>query len=243
MSMSSELSPSDVALISGRNGQSDGAFGGNGAWWIVILFLFVFCGWGGWGRSFGGGGNSGAGVMDGYVLTSDFATVERKLDTIQAGICDSTYALNNTMVNGFANAELSRANGQQALMQQLYNMSLTNQQCCCETQRQMERGFADTNYNLATQACDTRNTIQNAARDITDNQNANARAILDALTQQRIEAKNERIHEQEQQITALQLAASQATQNAYLINQLRPCPVPAYTVPNPFCCNPNPCPC
>lgn len=46
-----------------------GGFGGDGAWWIIILFLFVFCGWGGngWGNN---GGNSG-GVVDGYVLTSD----------------------------------------------------------------------------------------------------------------------------------------------------------------------------
>ena len=52
-----------------------GGFGGDGAWWIIILFLFVFCGWGGngWGNN---AGNSG-GVVDGYVLTSDFANVER----------------------------------------------------------------------------------------------------------------------------------------------------------------------
>lgn len=48
MSMTSELSASDVALLSGRNSNQngDGFFGGNGAYWIIILFLFVFCGWG-----------------------------------------------------------------------------------------------------------------------------------------------------------------------------------------------------
>lgn len=105
--------------------------------------------------------------------------------------------------------------------------------CCCKTQTAIQ----GVNYNLATQACDTRNTIQNGVRDILDNANANARAVIDALTAQRIEAKDEKIAAQNQQIFGLQLAASQAAQNQYLVNTIRPCPVPAYTVANPFCCN------
>lgn len=64
--------------------------------------------------------------------------------------------------------------------------------------------------------------------------NANARAILDAMTAQRIEAKDAKIAEQNQQIFAAQLAASQAAQNSYLLNQLRPLPVPAYQSCNPW---------
>ena len=109
--------------------------------------------------------------------------------------------------------------------------------CCCQTQRQVERGFADTNYNLAAQACDTRNTIQTSTRDLIENQNSNARAILDKLTAQELAAKDAQIQAQNQQIFGLQLAASQQAQNNYLVNQLRPCPIPAYNVPNPFCCN------
>lgn len=31
-----------------NGGGSNGMFGdNNGAWWIIILFLFIFCGWGG----------------------------------------------------------------------------------------------------------------------------------------------------------------------------------------------------
>lgn len=56
-------------------------------------------------------------------------------------------------------------------------------------------------------------------------------ARIDALERSR---KDEKIAEQAQQINALQLAASQANQNQYLINQLRPCPVPAYITCNPF---------
>mgnify|MGYP000124358763 FL=1 len=76
--------------------------GGMGMWgdnwiWIIVLFLF------GWGRNgWGGNGNSSGGVMDGYILTSDFANIERKLDAVNNGICDSTFALNNAITGGFA---------------------------------------------------------------------------------------------------------------------------------------------
>ena len=225
-----------------------GGFGGDGAWWIIILFLFVFCGWGGnWGN--GGMGGNGAGVVDGYVLTSDFANIERKLDGVNNGICDGFYAMNTGMLNGFAGvtqtvtsgfsqAELSRCNQQAALMQQLNNMAMQSANCCCET-REAIQGI---NYNLATQACDTRNTIQTGTRDLIDNQNANARAILDAINAQAVAAKDAKIAEQSQTIFGLQLAASQSAQNAYLIGALRPTPIPAYQAQNPYCCY-QPCGC
>lgn len=206
--------------------------GGMGMWgdswiWIIVLFLF------GWGRNGFGNGNGG-GVMDGYVLTSDFASVERKLDSIANGICDSTFALNNAITGGFAtttqaintgfgNAELSRSNQQAALMQQLNAMQMQNQECCCENRA----AIAQVRYDMATQACDTRNTVNTAARDIIDNQNQNSRAILDFLTQSKmrdLESANQE----------LRLAASQAAQNNYLISQLRPCPTPAYITCNPW---------
>lgn len=146
-----EMTPADIAAVTGRN--NDGIFGGDGSMFIIILFLFAFLGWGG-----NGFAQQGGGAADGYILASDFAQVDNKLDRIGNGICDSTFALNNAINNSFSTAELSRCNAQAALMAQLNAMALNDQKCCCETQRQIERGFADTNYNLATQSCDTRNT-------------------------------------------------------------------------------------
>lgn len=235
--MTENYTLSDISTALGGN-RNNGMFGGDGAWWIIILLLF---GWGGRGYGGGFGGMGGCGspcaTQADVRAAVDQQTLISKLDNQTYGLADSTYALNNAITGGFANAELSRCNQQAALMGQLYAMSADQAKCCCETQRGIERGFADTNYNIATQACDTRNTIQNTTRDIIDNQNCNARAILDALTAQRIEAKDEKIAAQQQQIFGLQLAASQAAQNNYLIGQLKaPCPIPAYTVPNPNCC-------
>ena len=214
-----------VAPVNSSNGGF--GWGGEGSWFIIILFLFAFLGWGngGWGNN----GNSG-GVVDGYVLTSDFANVERKIDSVNQGLCDGFYqqaqlvnGTNMAMANGFAQAELSRSNQQAALMQQLNAMQMQAANCCCENRA----AIAQVRYDMATQACDTRNTVQNATRDIIDANNQNSRAILDFLTQSKLsdlQTENQN----------LKLAASQAAQNNYLISQLRPCPSPAYITCNPW---------
>nr|DAY49712.1 MAG TPA: hypothetical protein [Caudoviricetes sp.] len=234
MSLSSDGAPMLTMPVAPTNSGGNGGFGwdGNGSWFIIILFLFAFLGWGnnGWGNN---GGNSG-GVVDGYVLSSDFANIERKMDLINGGLCDGFYAANTTLLNGFAGvnqnmnngfqtAELSRANQQAALMQQLNAMQMQAAECCCNTQRSIE----GVRYDMAAQACDTRNTVQNATRDIVENQNANSRAILDFLT-------NSKMRDLESANQELRLAASQSAQNNYLISQLRPCPSPAYITCNPW---------
>ena len=207
-------------------GMMGSGFGGENGWWVILFIILLF----GWGRN--GYGNNNGSVMDGYVLTSDFANVERKIESVNQGLCDGFYqqaqlvnGTNMAMANGFAQAELSRSNQQAALMQQLNAMQMQAADCCCENRA----AIAQVRYDMATQACDTRNTVQNATRDIIDANNQNSRAILDFLTQSKLsdlQAENQ----------GLKLAASQAAQNSYLVSQLRPSPIPAYTVQNPYCC-------
>lgn len=230
MAISSDYSLSDIAAVTNNNDGIFGDNGGNGAWWIIILFLFAFVG-GGWGNGFGGFG--GGGAAEGYVLTSDFAQVDRKLDSLANGICDLGYAQNTTMLNGFANAELSRANGLTTLMQTLNAMSAQNAQCCCD----QKAAIADLKYTTATESCATQRTIENAARDIIESGNANYRALHEEIVQNRIADKDAQIAALTQQVNGLHLAASQAAQNQYLIGQLRPAPIPAYQVANPYAYN------
>lgn len=217
-------------------GNGGGMFGnGNNDWWILLLFLFGWGGRGGW-----GGNGCGCGAQSSCATTADVygavdqQTLISKLDQQTYGLADATFALNNSITGGFASAELSRANQQAALMQQLSGMAADSAACCCQTQRAID----GVNYNIASQTAALQNTLCGNTRDVIENQNNNARAILDALTAQRIEDKNAQIAALNQQVFGYQLAASQANQNAYLINQLKPCPVPAYTVPNPYCCSP-----
>ena len=231
MSLSDGGAPMLTMPVQPTNSGGGFGWGGDGAWLIILFLIFAVFGWGGngWGNN---AGNSG-GVVDGYVLTSDFANVERKIDSVNQGLCDGFYqqaqlvnGTNMAMANGFAQAELSRSNQQAALMQQLNAMQMQAANCCCENRA----AIAQVRYDMAAQACDTRNTVQNATRDIIDNANSNSRAILDFLTQSKLsdlQAENQ----------GLKLAASQAAQNSYLVSQLRPSPIPAYTVQNPYCCN------
>lgn len=229
MSLSDGMPTMTMPVAPANNNGNGFGWGGDGAWWIV-LFL-IFAAFGGWGNGFGfGGGNNGAGVVDGYVLTSDFANIERKIDGVNDGLCNGFYqqaqlvnGTNMAMANGFAQAELSRSNQQAALMQQLNAMQMQNQECCCENRA----AIAQVRYDMATQACDTRNTVNTAARDIIDNQNQNSRAILDFLTQSKLQDLQTANQE-------LRLQASQAAQNNYLISQLRPTPIPSYASCNPW---------
>lgn len=239
----SEMTPADIAAVTGGNRNNGGMFGdGNGAWLIIVLFLFMFCGWGGmgWGGGFGNNGANSPGFQ-GYATRADinegFAIngIDNGIRSIQNGLCDTTYAITNAVNGGFSAAELSRANQQAALMQQLFTMQMQQANCCCETREAIQ----GVNYNLATQACAIQNTLNNNTRDVIDNQNANSRAILDFLTQDKIAtltAENtdlRRAASQDRQ-SAL-LSNEMATHTTQIINALRqPVAVPAYQVPNPY---------
>lgn len=257
----------DIAAATGSNRDGNGMWGGDGAWWIIILFLFAFCGgWGNGGYGFGGfgGGQGSTSVYEGYVLNNDFsvlsnqmsqgfATQERKLDSISNGICSLGYD------------QLAQMNGINTnIMAGVNTLQGAIKDCCCQTQqntkdtqyligsnaaeisRGVERGFADTNYNLATQANGLSTTIANGfcqagfaaqtnTRDIIDSAAANTRAILEKLNKMEVDAKDDKIADLTARLSRADLAASQAAQNTYLINELKPCPHPAYVVPNPYC--------
>jgi hypothetical protein len=253
MNYENSYSLSDIAAATGNNGRnSDGMFGdGNGAWFIILFLIFAVFGWGRNGNGFGGGTGS---VSDNYVLASDFATLqrqidsstatlERKSDTIQQGLCDGFYAMNTGMLNGFSGVQQTLCQGfsgvNQAIATNGYETRLGTQalgsqlaSCCCN----IEKAVQGVNYNMAMNT----NTLQNAmclnTRDLIENQNNGTRAILDALTANRIEDKNAQIQAQQNEINALRLAASQEKQNSFLISQLNPTPVPSYPVANPNCC-------
>ena len=237
------LSASDVALLTGRNGSNDGFGDGNG-WWIIIFLIFAL---GGWGRNgFGGGfGGNGGGIGENYVLATDFATIERKLDSVNSGICDATFALNNTVVNGFSGVQNALCQGFNGLnvayLQGTNSLASQLAACCCDIRQQIadcccttQRGLDAVNYNMAMNTNGIQQTLCNNTRDIIENQNANYRALHDEITAIRIEDKNDRIAQQQNEINALRLKASQEAQNNYLINELKPCPIPAYITCNPY---------
>jgi len=225
----SGLSASDVlALTNDNNG-----INGNGSWiWLLIILFALFGGW--------GNGNNGA--MDNYVLASDFSQLSRQMDSgfdglrqqstsIANGICSLGYdqlarmdALSTTMLQG-----------NNALQAQLA-------ECCCNNRE----AIAGVNYNMATQAngitnainsgfCQTNYNAQTNTRDIVDSQNAGTRAILDKLSQMENNAKDERIAELQTMNSDLRFQASQAAQNSFIQNLVKPPIQPCYVTQNPYC--------
>ena len=218
---------SDIAAVTGNGRNNDGLFGDGNGWWIILLFLFA-----GWGRGFGGfGGGYDGGVpcatQADVRAAVDQQTLISKLDQQTYGLADSTYTLNNALTSGFHGVDNAICTLGYNMQSGFNTLGHEMSDCCCAIERGIERGFADTNYNLASQSCETRRAICDSTRDIIDNNNAGIRSILDFLTQDKIAtltAENQ----------SLKFAASQAAQNAYLVNELRPAPVPAYTVSNPY---------
>ena len=232
--MTDGLSASDVALLQG-NGRNNDGFGDGNGWWIILFFLCMF-GWGGFGgRGFGGYGGGSGSAVDGYVLTSDFANIERKIDGVNTGLCDGFYT-QAQLINGVNTNILTQGNASNVAMLQGFN-GLQSQiaECCCQNRYDALQNANTTNNAIQTGFCQTNFNNSTNTRDIIDSQNAGTRAILDAIQANKVEALNQRIAEQNQQINSLQLAASQSAQNQYLVNQLRPCPTPAYVVANPYC--------
>ena len=263
----SEMTPADIAAVCGNSRGNDGfGFGdGNGAWWIIILLLF---GWGG--RGFGGfGGNGGSGGNGGCTYSPcatqadvraavDQQTLISKLDQQTYGLADSTYALNNTITNGFHgvdNAICTLGYQNQAAVNAL---SAQLAQCCCDTRgaiKDVNIGVERAGWNLSKQisdcCCDVEKmNMQN--RFDAQAYNCNTLQAIDKLGDRIIDyMSNEKLQALRDENQALRLAASQSAQNAFitanqeaqtaeLIRRLgldrQTCPIPAYVVPNPNCC-------
>ena len=231
--MTDGLSASDIALLNGNGRNNGDGFGDGNGWWIILFFLCMF-GWGG--RGFGGFGGFGGGsgsAVDGYVLTSDFANIERKIDGVNTGLCDGFYT-QAQLVNG---VNMNIMQGNNAIQSQLA-------QCCCD----IREGISGINYNLATQACGIGRQIESGFAQTNYNmaaQNSQTLQAIDKVGDRVIDyLANEKMQTLRDENQALRLAASQQAQNNYLIDQLgQKCPIPAYITCNPFAPVQNNCCC
>lgn len=261
------MSPADVAAVMGNNnnGYNDGyGFGGGAWWWIIILFLFGMNG--GWGRGgFGGGYGNGDGVGSEVQRGFDQSAVMNGINglngavtagfgNVQTALCNGFAGVNAGVANGFAQAEIAENGRQMANMNQMFGIQSALQQYCCENRA----ATADLKYTVATEACADRAAVEGALRDVTAQGVANTQALLntinggiqsikDQMCNDKIDAKNERIAELQQQLYMKDLAASQSAQTAQILannaaqtaaleQYLNPAPIPAYVVQNPNCC-------
>lgn len=181
----------------GQGSSNNEMFGGS---WIWIIVIFALLGFGN-----GFGVNSNRGVGENYVLATDFATLERKLDAVNSGLCDGFYAMNTGMLNGFAGVTNAVNTNGYETRSAINDLGYRMQDCCCQTQR----------------------AIDNSTRCIIDSQREGTNAILGFLTNEKISS----LQAQNAQLTA---QLSQAAQTQTLINTLRPTAIPAYLTCSPY---------
>lgn len=191
-----------------------------GSWWVILLFLVLFAG-GGWGA---GNAPIGGEIQSGFN---------------QAAITSGLGDLQNAITSGFAGAEIANNTRQIADMQQMFGIQSALQNCCCENRM----ATADLKYTVATENCADRAALNDGLREVIANQTANTQKILDLMCQDKIDAKNEKILELQNQLNMANLAASQTAQTAQIIanaqagvvaveQYIKPTPIPAYVVPS-----------
>ena len=210
----------DIAAVTGGN--REGGFGGDG-WWVIIILLALFGGFGN--RGFGGAGGADVAPATAGDIQRGFDNqgVTSKLNGLENAFASLGYD-QLAQMNGLNSTVMQTGFGlQQSLDGGFNGVSRQLADCCCENRA----AIAQVRYDMATQACDLGHKIESVGQGIHEELNAI-----------RLEQKNERIAELTQKLGMADLAASQAAQNAYLIAQLRPSPVPSYQVANPYCCTP-----
>lgn len=248
---------SDIAAATGNRNGDD--FFGNGSWWLIILFLFCFNG--GWGGGYGNRGMDGfsqildtnsikTGLADGFYSVNN--SLLNGFSNTNAGIATGFANISNSLCGGFGNVNSTITNSAREIQSQLSgadyrnlentymlsnqmnNIAQNQQLGNFQTNQTLASNHADLSYKLASEACENRRTTSDGIRDIIEAGNSNTKAILDFLTQNKID-------ELTAENAALRNAQSQAEQNAYLVNALGNKPaIPAYIVQNPYTSY-NPC--
>lgn len=233
-----EYSLADIAAVAdgAGGGNRNGAWGGDGAWWIILLIALLggfnggFGGWGGGG--YAGGNELYPWLNQAQLTTQGFADqnaimalngISSGVQNLSTQLCNCCADMQMAVASGFANAETAANARQMANMQQAFNAQLATQQGFNGVQSDLCQGFNGVQGQLAAQTatilsenCADRAALSDGVRDIIANQTAGIQRILDKLCDQELFAERRENDNLRQQLNMQQLAASQAAQNAFI---------------------------
>lgn len=183
-----------TGFLAGQDGDKGDMWGGGGIW--IILILIVLFG----GNMFGGRNGAPAATQADLCQGFNFNNLENGVSRLGQGICDSTYALNTSIMNGFHGVD----------------------NALCSTNRNID----GLRYEMSKGFCD-----------VVQAGHADADRILAYLTQDKIQTL-------QTELQSAQLQLSNGAQTKAIVDQLRPCPIPAYVTCNPWASQPyNGCGC
>lgn len=247
------IDPNLLVALNGKNGNN--GFGGDGSWllWVIFLFfLFPLMGRGGWGNGFGGGNEggcpSGAGLAN--LINNDNGR-----ELLMSAIQGNGQAINNLATNlncsvgqiqqaiNGVSAKVAEVGCQVGLSSQQIinsiqagNCQIANQlaSCCCDVKTAIERqGYEG---RLAT--IEQTQTLTSSSNTQFNILGAKIDAQTQLLSEKFCELEKREMQREIQQLRdekqGYQMSALTQQQTQNLVNQLRPCPVPAYLTCNPF---------
>lgn len=245
------IDPNLLVAMNGKNGNN--GFGGDGSWfmWIIFLFfLFPLFGRNGWGGNDGGcGGGAGAPGLAGLINN------DNGRELLMSAIQGNGQAINNLATNlncsvgqiqqaiNGVSAKVAEVGCQVGMSSQQIinaiqagNASIASQmaQCCCDVKTAIERqGYEN---RLAT--IEQTQTLTSSSNTQFNILGAKIDAQTQLLSEKFCELEKREMQREIQQLRdekqGYQMSALTQQQTQNLVNQLRPCPVPAYLTCNPF---------
>lgn len=222
-----DMSPADFAAVSHPYGYGMGFGGDSWAWIIVLLFAL---GGGGFGFGRNGYDSNVARIQDVYA-SNDLQGIRSGINNLGNGIADATFALNNTtltqsnllqrdILNGFCNTTNQGLQNTYAISSAIAENRFAAKESSCTTNRNIDA----VRYENAQNTCAITRAIEQDGE--------KTRALI---VQNKIEELQGKIAEKNLMLQNAHFELSQQAQNSTLIKELKPCPIPAYNVPNPYC--------
>ena len=219
MTMDNGISLADVAAVTRNNDE----WGMNNPF-IYLVWMFMARMFGGWGEGYGPA--PGVATAAGQYATQadiqrafDTNTITQKLDGITNGLSDGFYAVNTSNLQGFNGIQRDLCAGFNSVNNGIAENRFAAQQCCCETQK----GLLENRYASEKNTLEITNAIH-AEGEAT-------RALINANTMQEL---RDRLEARDRDILARDFQLSQLAQNQYLVNTIKPCPIPAYLTCSPY---------
>ena len=237
------VDPNVLLAMNKNNG-----FGGEGGWFMWIIFLFFLMGWGGngFGNGFGGRGNGFLAneISNDYgrdLLLQAINGNRSAIDTLASTLNCSTNSIQQAI---FAMQGKIQEVGNQVGMgtQQIINSiqsgncSLAQQfaSCCCEVKTSIERQGYENRLATLSQTSDIKDELSNKFNVLSAKLDAQTQIINDNFCGLEKRELQREINALRDEKNALQASAISQAQTANIINAIRPCPVPAYITCNPY---------
>lgn len=246
------IDPNLLVAMNGKNGGNGWGNGSDFLWIIFLFFLFPLLGRGGWGNGFGGGNEggcpSGAGLAN--LINNDNGR-----ELLMSAIQGNGQAINNLATNlncsvgqiqqaiNGVSAKVAEVGCQVGMSSQQIinsiqagNASIASQmaQCCCDVKGAIQQQGYENRIATINQTDDLKSNANTQFNILSSKIDAQTQLLSEKFCELEKREMQREIQQLRDEKQGYQMSALTQQQTQNLVNQLRPCPVPAYLTCNPF---------